>query len=376
MQLRAWQAISLSAILSVMAACERQAPEPAQQWLPVRVQTLTGLEDTEGVRYSASITPNRQVDLKFKVNGYIDSILQVPGGDGTTRTVNPGDTVSEGMALAGIQEDEYSDRVGIAEADLAAAKAALVKAQQDYKRARDLYATQSMTAPDFDAAQQEYSTALANVKGAQAKVAESRQNLAYCTLQAPMDGVLLQRNIEIGTLVMPDTVAFVLADMSTVKVVFAVPDIMLKNIAEGDVLNVTTRSQPGKVFSGPVTTITPAADTRTRVFDIEITLPNPDGLLKDGMVAALQVPELTAQTRVALAVPIAAVVRDPGDPQGYAVYVVDRREEATLARIKVVRLGEVHGNRVAVTAGLNAGEQVIVSGASKVRDGLLIRILD
>jgi len=194
-------------------------------------------------------------------------------------------------------------------------------------------------------------------------------------MRAPLNGVVLNRNIEVGTLVAPDKVAFVVADMTSVKVVFAVPDVMLKNTVLGDTLSVTTRSQPGKAYSGSVTTVSPVADSRTRVFEIEITIPNLQGELKDGMVAALQVPELPAHTAASVSVPLGAVVRSKSDPQGYAVYVIARQDDKTVARLQDVQLGEVHGNRIVVKDGIDSGEQVIVDGVSTVWDGSVVRVI-
>jgi len=358
-----------------LGGCDKTATESAPQWIPVRVQTLGALTDMDGVRYSASVTPKTQVDLKFKVSGYVNTIYQVKDAGGGLQPLPRGTAVTTATKLASLNDEEYRDKVKSARASLAAAQASLVKANKDFKRAKDLYSSESMTAPDYDSAQQEYSTAKANVAGARAGLDEARQNLAYCVMQPPMDGVILNRNVEIGTLVEPTTVAFVLADMSAVKVVFAVPDVMLKNIQLGDTLTVTTQSQPGTSYSGTVSTISPVADTRTRVFDIEMTIPNPEGVLRDGMVAALQVPELPVQTATALAVPITAVVRSKQDPAGYALYIVEQSGDTRTARLKEVQLGEVHGNRIAVLGGVSRGAQVVVSGVSKVWDGSAVRIL-
>lgn len=359
----------------LLTACDQKTPAIAPEWLPVRAQTLGPLTDNNGVRYSASVIPLTQVDLKFSVNGYIDAIYQTKDSSGNLQPVPRGTRVSKTTELAHIKDDAYRDKVKSAGASVAAAEAALLKAKQDYRRARDLYASESMTAPDYDSAQQEYSTAVANVESARAQLDEAQQNLGYCTLRPPMAGVLLSRNIEIGTLVGPATVAFVLADMSSVKVVFAVPDVMLKNITLGDTLEVTTQSRPGTVYSGKVTTISPAADPQTRVFDIEITIPNPQDELRDGMVAALKVPELATRISTALAVPISAVVQSKNDPQGYALYVVDTQGGVAVARLKDVQLGDVHGNRIAVLDGVSSGEQVIVSGVTIVWDGVQVRIV-
>jgi len=156
-------------LLLLSSACDKKEPAPAAQWLPVRVQTVATPDDDSGVRYSASVTPLVQVNLSFKVNGYVEEIYQTRDSEGKLRPVSRGEVVTTDTVLAHIDDVEYADKVKAAEASLAAAKASLLKAQQDFKRASNLYATESMTAPDFDSAQQEYGTAVANVDGAKAQ---------------------------------------------------------------------------------------------------------------------------------------------------------------------------------------------------------------
>jgi len=357
------------------AACDRKLPEPEEQWVPVRVETTGNASETGTVRYSAVVTPKTQVNLAFKVGGYVETILQHAAPGGGEHPITQGETITQDQVMATIKDEEYRDKVKSAEADLASARAALVKAEADIKRARALYKTQSMTGTDYDSAQQEYSTARANVAAASAQLDDARLNLSYCQLKAPMNALVLKRNIEVGTLVEPGAQAFALADMSEVKVLFAVPDVMLKNLAIGDSLSINTRSLPGRTFQGKITSMSPVADSQTRVFNIELTVSNPDGLLQDGMVAALSVPDEMKVTMPSITVPIAAVVGSRTDPQGYALYVVDQHEGKEVAQLREVKLGTVRGNRVEVLEGIATGTKVVTSGVNTVRDGGPVRIL-
>lgn len=359
----------------LLVGCDRKAPEPAEQWVPVRVEQAGSSGPGNAVRYSAVVTPKTQVNLAFKVGGYVESILQHPAPGGGEHPVTQGESVKAGVLMATLKDGEYRDKVKSAQADLDSAKAAKLKADKDFKRASALYKTGSMTGTDYDSAQQEYSTAQANVTSAQAQLDDAQLNLSYCRLEAPLDAVVLKRNIEIGDLVEPGGQAFALADMSSVKVLFAVPDLMLKQVAVGDTLAVTTRSFPGQQFDGTVTSVSPVADSQTRVFDVELTLPNDKGLWKDGMVAALGVPDGAAPLVPAITVPISAVVSSRKEPGGYAVYVVDQQKDQAYARLRDVKLGQVQGNRVVVLDGLVADAQVISSGINTVRDGIKVRVL-
>jgi multidrug efflux system membrane fusion protein len=374
--MRAWPLVGSIAILAALAACDSE--EPGEQPLtPVRVEAVQARAPQESVRYSANIQPQTSVDLAFKVSGYVKELLQVPGTDGSggsDRNVQAGDSVAEGTVLAKVDPQPFDDQVKEAKAQLASADAALKKADADFKRATALYDSQSMTAPEYDTYKKEFESAQAGVAGAKAQLDNAKVNLGYTDLKAPLSGVILQRNVEVGTLAAPDSTAFVIADTSSVKAVFGVPDVRLKDVKLGDALSVTNETYPDRSFAGKVTEISPAADSATRVFNVEITLPNSDGLLKAGMVVSLALATGPPAEPLTL-VPLTAVVRGPSGPEAYAVYVVVKQGQSDVARLKEVQLGQVTGNEVAVTDGLEAGEQVIVTGATLVGDGKDVKVI-
>ena len=122
-----------------------------------------------------------------------------------------------------------------------------------------------------------------------AQVKEARIALEDTKLKAPTAALVLKRKVEVGDLVNSGTVGFTLANTEDVKVVFGISDLMLKHLKLGDQLAVTTEALRGRAFRGLVTAISPSADPKSRVFDVEITIPNPDQNLKVGMIAAVAV---------------------------------------------------------------------------------------
>jgi multidrug efflux pump subunit AcrA (membrane-fusion protein) len=129
-------------------------------------------------------------------------------------------------------------------------------------------------------------------------------------------------------------------------------------------------------MTADITRIAPSADVRSRTFDVEATLPNPDDQIKVGMIASLKIAEPTgAAAASTLALPLTAVVRAPRDPRGFAVFVVDPAGKGDVARLREVKLGDVIGNSVLVTSGLRSGERVIERGATLVSDGETVRVL-
>ena len=373
--MRAITILSSALLIGVLllAGCERQ--ESYETPLrPVRVATVTERSLKDALRYSANIAPYSQVNLAFQAGGYIKSIQQKKGADGRRRNLQQGDDVSPNTVLARVDPGTYQQKVREAQAQLASALASLKKAQQDFARAEALYASQSLTKPDYDSAVQELGVAQAQVDGARAQLKDANINLGYCDLKAPGPGVILQRNIEVGDLVGIGAVGFVLSDVTSVKAVFGVPGLILKDLKMGEPLAVVTESIPNTPFEGKITAISPAANTQVRVFEVELTIPNPQNRLKPGMIASLDLGS-RAPLPALMMIPIAAVVSSQSDPDGYAVYVVQDQGGNQVARLRDVGLGQVAGNMIAVTHGVALGERVIVTGASMVADGEKVRVI-
>lgn len=341
---------------------------------PVRVEKVTIQSENASIRYTATVNPYSQVNLDFKVDGYVLEILQVEGADGRMRDIQEGDNVTKGLPLALVDPTEYLAKVVEAKSQLTEARATQQKDTEAYNRAQILYAEKSMIAPEYDRAVKNYKVSNAQVKAAEANLIEADQNLSYCTLRPPSNGVLLKRNIEVGTLVRPGSEGFVLADVTSVKVLFSVPDIVLGDVRLGQVMEVTTESVKDTLFLGRITGIAPAANTRSRVFNVEITIQNPENLLKPGMIASLNVFKGDTADAVFL-LPLASIVRSVNSQDGYAVFTVEESDGKTRTFRKDVKLGSVYGNKIAIIEGLHEGEQVITIGAQQVRSGEEVSII-
>jgi RND family efflux transporter MFP subunit len=186
--------------------------------------------------------------------------------------------------------------------------------------------------------------------------------------------VVIERKIEVGQLVSTGTPAFVLADLSSVKAAFGVPDLALQNFKLGDTLTMTTDAAPGTEFTGHISRISAAADSNSRVFDVEVTIPNAEGLLKPGMIAAITVNEAGPAKEFPV-VPLTAVTRSKADANAYAVMIIEEVNGKHIARLRNVTLGESYGNAVAVNSGVKPGEIVITTGVSQVADGEEVHVM-
>ncbi len=360
---------AVTLVLASVWGCGHETPYE-KPLTPVRVQAVGTSAAPTAVRYSASVEPATRVDLAFKVGGYIEELAQVGG-----RVIQEGDSVVRGMVLARIRTADYDEKIKQARSQFAEAEAAAVQARSALDRATQLLQSRSLTRPDFEQAQATYDTMQARRAGALSLVQEAENAQADTALTSPINGKVFKRLIEVGSLVGPGVGGFVLADTSSVKVVFGAPDTMLKRLKIGAPETVLSEAVPGREFKGRITKIAPTADPRSRVFDVEIMIPNIDDALKAGMVAVVQIgDEGAARAPSPLVVPLAAIVRSKGRPDGYAVFVVAEKDGGIVAQARDVTLGDIIGNQVAVTDGVRTGERVIVTGATIVTDGERVSI--
>ena len=369
-------ALTVSSVMG-LAGCTAPRAAEAPVARAVRVATASVPEAPRGLRYAVTVQPSEHLTLAVKANGYVAGLHQVRTDGGRWRTLQPGDVVRAGTILVRLRDAEYRERLNQARGSLLEVQASQVKARLDLDRARSLFAADSLTKPEMDAAQAAFDAATARMTSAHAQVDAATLALDDCVLTAPIDGIVLERRLETGMLAGAGTVAFVLGRVTDVEALFGVPDAIVSTISLGQPLTMTTEAFPGASFPGRVSGVAPSADPASRVFTIEVTLQNADGRLRPGMIGAIEIanrayPEPKA---IGTAVPLAAVVRSPRDPEGYAVFVIETADGHDVARLRSVTLGDTIGNTVAVVDGLRTGERVIVMGATLVRDGEPVRII-
>ena len=358
----------------VFGGCESSKKAPEKPPTPVTVTEVREYSGPEGVVYSASITPYDQVNVAFKSGGYVTMILRRKGVDGRERNLQQGDWVKKGEVLARVRESDYQHAVEQYKGQLEQAQAGAEKSKQDFGRAQALYNANAMTQSDYDAAKAQNDSSQGTVVTAQAAVAQAQQSLSDCELRAPTDGQILSRNIELGALVGTGTTGFTMGDTKRVKAVFGIPDTVLASVKLGKRQGIQTETYPQE-FYGLVTAIAPQADQKSRTFQVEVTVPNSNDLLKSGMVATLDLGQAKLAKSVPV-VPLGAIVSGPGgENKGFSVFVVVRDGDKDVARQRTVQPGMTYGDMVSIANGVSKGDRVISNGATLVNDGQVVRVV-
>ena len=275
------------------------------------------------------------------------------------------DKVKKGQLLARIDATLLQQAVQEAAAGMDRAQAQLTLAEGDYQRNKLLFDQKVITASEFGSSQSAYDVARANMKSAQIAVDRARKNLSYANIYAPIDGVIVERNVDVGQTVAASLSApqlFLIAnDLSQMQILASVDESDIGSIKEGLPVEFTVQTYPNQKFTGSVKQVRLQSTTQDNVvnYTAVVQVANKDGKLLPGMTATVRF--LTGSAKDALIVPNAALrVRATpamlaqigaknGTTRGQSIWYVDAK--GTLGR-------------ATVTAGLSDGQRTEIQSES------------
>lgn len=344
--------------------------KPQSQPLPV---VETGSVITEDVNiygeYVGRIRAQQLVEVRARVEGYLESML-----------FEEGTYIKKGQPLFIIDPTIYRANMMKAKANLNKAKAAEEKAKRDLERIRPLYEQNAASRLDLDNAVAAYETAKADVVVSEAELSLAQQTLSYTTVTSPISGYISERNADIGTLVGPGgkSLLATVVNSDTVRIDFSMTSLeYLKsrsrnvNLGQRDESRtwdpyVTITMADGSVYPyrGLVDFADPKVDPKTGTFSVRAEMKNPDHALLPGEFTRVKL--LLDVREDAIAVPSKAVEVEKG---GAYVYVV---KPDSIVERRFVETGPELDNTIVVERGLEAGENIIVEGYHKVKNGMKV----
>jgi HlyD family secretion protein len=219
--------------------------------------------------------------------------------------------VRKGQLLASIDPALQNQAVEEAQAQLERAQATMAQAQGDYTRNKQLFEWKVITASEFSAAQSSFSVQKATVKSAQIALERARQNLAYTKIYAPIDGVIVERNVDVGQTVAANFSTpqlFLIAnDLSDMQILALVDESDIGAIRMGQPVEFTVQAYPNQTFTGMVQQVRLQSKTQDNVvnYTTVVGVKNATGKLLPGMTATVQF--LTGDAQNVLIVPNSAL---------------------------------------------------------------------
>ena len=352
----------------VMATAERE-----RDFVPsMRVATVKANPGIMSVVLPGTTAAFTDANIYARATGYI-----------AKRNVDIGDSVKQGELLVELAVPELDDQISQNEATLAQLKASLQQAQASLKLAqvtwdrdrplvKEGWTTQQQGTVDVETLKAQdaaVNVAQSNVAAQENLLRMLRQDRDYALVVAPFDGVITQRNVDVGSLVQGNvnsgTFMFQMMQKNVIRVWVYVPQDAAFGVAPDIDAVVRVPELPGREFPGKVTRIADAQQSGTRTLLTEIDLPNPDGALRSGVycMVELKIPRKTPS----LVVPAEAIIfnRD-----GLQVAVVNNGK----AEIRKVRVTRDLGTQVEVDTGVKPGDRVILNPPVNIIEGSKVQV--
>ncbi len=293
----------------------------------------------ESISLVGNLAPNEAIEVKAETDGVVQEVL-----------FEEGQTVEAGDLLVRLDETKWL-------AELADARARLQLAEASYARARQLRDNRLIS-------EQEYDQAASTLAVSRATVALRERQARDARVVAPFRGRTGARQVSPGQVITRNTVITWLVDLDPMKLEMNVPERFLGQVQPGQRVEFTVVAHPDRRFTAEIYFVAPRLDEVTRTALVKALVPYPEGLLKAGMVANLEL-QLVVRPE-AILIPEAALM---SNGEMTFVFLVDAAETVALRPVKP---GQRLPRWVEITEGLTGGERVIVEGHQKVGPGMKV----
>ena len=345
-------------LMFVVTACnDNRADAVVREKLPFAVKTQSVEWQTTGIaaEYSGSISAARKAMLSTRVMGVIESIA-----------VREGETVSSGQVLLRLRSKDIAAKKSQAEAMAREAENNYQNARRQLERIETLFTKSAVTRKELDDTRMAGKNAEARLEAARQSVKEAEEALRYSQITAPFSGVVTRKMANRGDFVNPGQPLMEVSNLGELEVVTKISASEIAQLKVGQQAQIIIPAvADNHRISGQVARIVPAADQLSRQFEVIFRVENPNGSLKPGMFARVNV---AAGGAARLLLPRRAVLRR-GQLQG--VYVLDSQQ---VIRLRWIRTGLDFGENVEVLSGLDHGARVVVDRIDELIDGSLAEV--
>ncbi len=339
-----------------LAGCDGKAEGGRPPLRPVLVAPAHYTTLGERREFTAAIRPRVESDLAFRVSGKV-----------VRRFVEVGQRVKAGETLALLDEVDLKLQKEQADAEFAAAAAALKQANADETRAEKLHKDGWTAQAALDRAHVAEQEARARKERAARAVELAKNGLDYASLRADADGVVVSTLVEPGSVVAAGAPAVRLARSGELEAAVALPEGYVKEARAGEA-KLALWSAPSRLYTAKLRELSPSADAATRNFAARFSILNPDPQIALGMSATLTI--VNASEAPAIAVPMSALFNDGGGPALWRV-----NGDGGLDLVKVT-LQRYEFNRALVTGPIRDGDRIVVLGVHKLDKSQKVRVIE
>jgi len=323
-----------------------KGPPPA----PVRVAKVSRLDMSPTTLVAGTVVSRSDARVAAEVSGRLIWVVEV------------GDRINEGDVAARLEDTQRKLQVSELEAQLASEKARLVFLNQEVERLRRLAKENNAAKNRLDQAEADRHVALSEQSAALARLNLARDRVERSELKAPFSGIVTERLKQKGEWVDNGDAVLRLMDSSSLEVQARVPISSLAYLSTGQTIRVLTGET---MITGRIRTIVPVGDERSRLLDLRVDLG--DASMPVGQSVRVAVP--TAMPRQVLALPRDALVLRRN---GVRVFIIDAQSNAVSVEVNT---GIADGSFIEVSGKLTAGDNVVIRGGERLRQGQSVQIL-
>lgn len=342
---------SLCAVL--LAGCAKEAPEEEIVLRSVEVTTIGKDSISNSFSYSGKAAASKEISVAPTIPGEVMSYH-----------FEVGDSVRENQVLFTVDSSTLNDQLRSSEANYNASKLNLANVEKTYTNNKVLAEQGIIAQTELDQTKLTYETAKANIEALEVNLDILKKQIRDCTVTSPMSGVIVTRNVERGSYASQSAPAYVIMDLSKIKVEVGVSEQAVNSIKIGDEVQVRMSAVSDTPLIGNVSTISPTSSA-TGTYLVKVELNNKDGRIKSGMLADVN---FTKEQAVdVLVLPRSSVLSKDGETY---IYIVD----GDTAKKTLVTTGIDTGETVEITSDLPEGTQVVTRGQTYLSDGEKVTI--
>jgi RND family efflux transporter MFP subunit len=334
------------------AASNPAGPAGPPGGMPVQVQPVKSTTIPDTTEYLSVLKSRHSANINPQVEGQVVRIF-----------VKSGDRVKTGQALLQIDPLKQQATVSSQEASRAAQEANVALAKVQFERSKKLFEAGVIAKAEFDTAQSTYDAAVAQLKALEEQVNTQRAELKYYMVAAPMDGIVGDIPVRMGDRVQVTTLLTTVDEPGALEAYIYVPVDRSRALREG--LPVKLMDANGTLLANTtITFVSPQVDPDTQTVLAKAAVPNTQNRLRVSQQVRIQV---TWGQRQGATIPFLSINRINGQ---YFAFVAVKEEKGSVARQKLLKIGDNVGNDVEVLDGIKPGDHLIVSGTQFLQDGV------
>lgn len=339
--------VSLCSLTVLLFSCDQQSFSQDEEGeedtfvLPVEAAEVVAGDISAFFTGTATLEAEEETDVVARVGGVVEEIFVEEGGE-----------VQAGQVLAKLDDDQLT-------LQLERSRANLEKLENSFRRSQGLFEKSLLSTEDFQSTKYEY-----EYQKAEFNLAELE--LGYTSIRAPISGVIAQRFVKIGNMILPNQAAFHIKGLDPIIAVLHVPEHQMSKLSTGQEARLRFDALENTELIGRIDRISPVVDPLTGTLKVTVAVEDTSRRLKPGMFVRVHIIHDTH--RQAVLVPKDAVITED---KLKTVFVVD----GDVARRRTIETGYINTSHIEVLEGLSPGDRVVTAGKGSLKDATPIEVI-